>query len=478
MSVRRLIAIAGLWTAAWILLTWGGLLDDALIHLRVAEMSRAAGFLTFDGSTPGFVSSSPAFVVLLIAAGAVITSPWLPQAIAAVWYAGCLAFAALRSLRGPAPRAHAVLLLVLVVPMGVRWMTNGMETSLAAFLALVLGARIATIRRPVNAATIASLAALSMAALLVRSELVAVTGCAMAVCLIAYGTRDGIAAAAALAAGTATSILTTYWMLGAVVPDAALAKATGLDSGLHGIAFTHLAAGTFGAGLAGLWLFATAAATARCRSARERAAVLFASLPVIVAFAAVVIRGQALQGVRYFVPFYLFTIGFGLAWLQTRDVEIISRRGLAIAAAALLAGALVEAGFVLRTQRTSADVLRRMAAQPLDRLAGVTGIAWDVGFIGYFTRAEICDVNGLVNGRERATASVSSRLAACAARNPRFAFLTAEEMPALEAAIDVRGWVSCDSYTVQMIGGRRTHRLLVAPDLAPAVCPHAASAAR
>lgn len=479
--VRRLILIAALWAAAWIALTWGGLLDDALIHLRVAEMSRAAGFLTFDGSTSGFVSSSLGFVALLIAGGMVTAAAWLPQAVSVVFYAACLWFAAARGLRGHAPRAYAVLLLVLVVPAGVRWMTNGMETSLAAFLALVLGWRVATVRRPLTWQAVFSIAALAAAAVLVRTEFTGIAACAAGVCLTAYGRRDGVLAALALAAGAAAPVLATLLIFGAAVPDGAVAKAMGpLDALplLQAIAVTHLSATAFGAGLIALSAFAAATAVMRSRSRREQAAVLLAAMPIVLAIAAVLARGQALQGVRYFVPFHLFTIGFGLAWLETRQGEVVSRRGLAIAAAVLLAGASFEAGIVLRTQRASAEVIRRMDAQPLERLAGVRGLAWDVGFIAYFTRADICDVNGLVNGRERAATPAPRRLADCAARHPRFAYVTAAEIPALEAAVDVRGWVECDSYTIPLVRQQRTHRLLVAPELASEVCPRAAPSAR
>src|SRR4051812_17979013 len=63
MSARRAVIAAGtLWVAFWIWVGRYALLDDALIHLRYAHLLRRVGFVTFDGRTASYGTSSPLYV--------------------------------------------------------------------------------------------------------------------------------------------------------------------------------------------------------------------------------------------------------------------------------------------------------------------------------------------------------------------------------------------------------------------------------
>ena len=71
-------------------------------------------------------------------------------------------------------------------------------------------------------------------------------------------------------------------------------------------------------------------------------------------------------------------------------------------------------------------------------------MASNIGFVGYFTAARICDLSGLVNGRDFARRPPAERLAACWSRSPSFVFLTDGERRAFSARL--RGWHLCFSY--------------------------------
>jgi hypothetical protein len=51
-----------------------------------------------------------------------------------------------------------------------------------------------------------------------------------------------------------------------------------------------------------------------------------------------------------------------------------------------------------------------MKGAPMADLEGTFGIAWDVGFVGYFSNGVILDGDGLINGREIARMQKRDRL--------------------------------------------------------------------
>lgn len=469
MAPVPLRAALALWISVWLVLTWGGVLDDGLIHQRYAERSIAAGFLTFDGVTSGFGPSSLLFVGLLSLASLAWPSPFLPQVVSIAFYVCLLAVIAREAARPASPRALWMLFALLcAAPMGIRWFTNGMETSLASLLALALGT-LAGRAGAASAGRIAFAAVLAMLAVFARIELTLVAGAAAAAIAMTgdrQSRRGRLALAAALIAGAGLALVAIYSSLGTVVPDAAIAKALGVSMtgpSILRLVPLHVSAGVFGLGLPLLVVIGSLLAWSRTRSSYDRLAVLVAISPLVAAAAGVLVRGQALQGVRYFVPFYVFTLGFTLAFLRDRNALVISRRTLSASALAIVAGALVMAPFAYRAQRSSQTMLYAMRADGLHRLSELQGVGFDIGFIAYFTRAGICDLSGLVNGRAHARASQEQRTAACAAMNPRFAFLTPEQVAEVSHKLDFTGWTRCRSYSRRNAFREDRYDLLVAP---------------
>ena len=133
------VAIVG-WIAGWIWFARYHLLDDALIHLRFADFLWRHGELTFDGVSSSYGTSSLLYVLILTPFRAVTDSPLLVKIVSSVFYVALLALVVAQAARtGGVQRAlWASTALALASPMGVRWLTDGMETSLVALTSVAL----------------------------------------------------------------------------------------------------------------------------------------------------------------------------------------------------------------------------------------------------------------------------------------------------------------------------------------------------
>ncbi len=132
-----------LWLLVWLFVSWPAMQDDAFIHLRYAANLFRYHMISYDGVHPDYGTSSLLYVWLLAALREFFRSPVLPRVVSTAFHVGLfggLAWAFPRALRS-APRlawGFALLLLaILVMPMAVRWLDDGMETSLTLCLVSV-----------------------------------------------------------------------------------------------------------------------------------------------------------------------------------------------------------------------------------------------------------------------------------------------------------------------------------------------------
>ena len=139
-TYRGLTVVFALWLLVWLRLSWPAMQDDALIHLRYAVNLLQHHMISYDGVHPDYGTSSLLYVWLLAGLREFFTSPVLPREVSSVFHVllfGGLVWGFARALRS-APRlawGFAMLLLaVLVMPMAVRWLDDGMETSLTLCL--------------------------------------------------------------------------------------------------------------------------------------------------------------------------------------------------------------------------------------------------------------------------------------------------------------------------------------------------------
>jgi hypothetical protein len=483
-------ALLLIWVACLVTLGRHEMLDDALIHLRFAAMLHRHGFFTYDGVHRSYGASSLLYVMLLSALRSFTASSLLPKMVSIAGY--CALLVTLMALAWRA-RAHAIALLlfsaaVLVVcgPMGVRWLTDGMETSLVALVAawLAIGGTAAAYRRTGDVAAwcLLPLAAVAVGLRVDSSLLAAVTAGSVAVGRVAAGggRREAALTALPAALGGALTLFAIRITMGHLLPDTAIAKAGENPAGVLPAAAHILAsAGAFGLGALLLWLISL---WLSWREHRRTEVPLWdvlvpnSLLPALLLGA--IVRGQQMQGVRYIFWPLLFSSLWNIRWLllagrdftpeaaRSRPVRMAGYAVLLLAGAAYAAELPVFAR-VAAGRSSTFDTLRR---QPLDRLAGQPGVAADVGFIGYFSQGDICDLAGLVNGRTAAALSNSARADRCAAAHPVFAFLTIPQMGLLSYRLSWRDWVACEFVDFTNAGSADRHFLLVRNQPGPFAC--------
>lgn len=135
-DLRRRCCAYGLLTfaLAQVVWAWDAYLDDAFIHLRIGEQLFASGQFAFNPGEPGLASSSPLYTAVLGALssffGGLTFAPKLLSVFAFFTLLALITRRVLSADRGWPLRLEAASLLVLVSPFAVRWLTDGMETSL------------------------------------------------------------------------------------------------------------------------------------------------------------------------------------------------------------------------------------------------------------------------------------------------------------------------------------------------------------
>src|SRR6185437_16100137 len=123
-----IIALAALAGTVEVVVARRFLLDDALIHVRSADLLLQAAFPTVDGVTRSFADSSPLFLVLTAAGLALGGSFYVTKILSLAAFGALVAalIAAAWRERHPQAQAIVVALLVLVLsPFGVKWLTDG-----------------------------------------------------------------------------------------------------------------------------------------------------------------------------------------------------------------------------------------------------------------------------------------------------------------------------------------------------------------
>ena len=212
-----------------------------------------------------------------------------------------------------------------------------------------------------------------------------------------------------------------------------------------------------------------------------------ANAVIVVLFLGVAVRGQEVAGFRNVMWALLFMTAWNVASIPaTIQLPGKIRRALSwrtLAGRTAILGALgllvtawaVEGYFVKRIVDDRSRAYSDMRSQKLDRLADLPGVAFDIGFVGYFTDGAICDLNGLVNGPEAARLSEDERAARCAEQSPVFAFLTPSQAGFVQKYVDMSTWAVCHRYEFTNLRVPEPHYLLVEPHLAERICPQPAS---
>lgn len=466
-SLLVLIALAVLAATVEVAVARHFLLDDALIHVRNADLALHAGLPT------SFADSSPLFLLVTAAGLALGGSFYVTKIVSVAAFGILVALLVAAAWRERHPPAQAVIVALLVLalsPFGVKWLTDGMETSLAVLLALLL-ARTLDSKRFQSA----GVGVIALLCILLRPELVALVA-ATAVGQIVRSNRR-LALATALGGLAAFAVL--YGVFGHLWSDAAVAKERyGYSPAefLELLASVAAGAGLLGVGLALAWLGLMAVTI---RAWRNDPALLLGELSFPLVLVAIALRGEAVEGIRPLLPFLAFSLACGVA-LVRRCLPARPARGrmllppLAVLGAVAVGVWAVDAVAFNRIVSVQARSMEAMRTRDWSALSGHTGVAWDVGYLAYFTKAPVCDAQGLIDGRAFASLSLPERLRQCA-KVADFAFVDPARFRILTTALDMSGWRVCDRFDFAHRRGPVNVYLIVAPQLAQApFCPDSA----
>ncbi|WP_158791044.1 hypothetical protein [Granulicella sp. L60] len=487
-----------LWLVAWIFLSWAGVQDDAFIHLRYASNLLQTHLISYDGVHANYGASSLLYVYLLSLLRIFSHSPNLPRFVSSFVHLLLIVGIAiffLRSVPRESTQVRAlglILMLVLVAPSSVRWLDDGMETGLVlCFVASICWitsrqSSLDEIALPQYMACVV----LGFFAVLLRLELILLCGVALAILawkgLFApagsgkMGRRFWrVLSGSHLFLGGLLALLYIQIKMHFIVPDTALAKSTGVASWHYAFyATSEILAGSlsFGSGMFLLW-FLTIFLLAR--AGRFSMTSLFANLVFPVLFALAAVRGQQIQGARYFV----WAIFFSTLWnilemtksLPTLSANRWDSRLVYCFLALLLIAMPFESRAMYPMLRDRSTLLTSFEGDHLKHFEGKRGVAYDIGYLGYFTGANICDVAGLVNGRDKARMTSDARTAACFADHPDFMFLDQAWITTAGNYIPLKDWQICSRYDFRNVNSTDRHFLLVPRSTADEVCREVAN---
>lgn len=485
-TYRIVLPLLVAWLAVWTYLSWPAIQDDAMIHLRYADNLFLHHFVTYDGLHSDYGASSLLYIALLALLRGVTASPDLPRAVSSaahgLLFAGlAYGFACTLPKQARLAKLAGLALLVLIsTPSAMRWLDDGMETgiaiSLVSLLAWLIHKRyvLSEIGEPAGGGDCILLALLAFLAVMLRTELALV--CGFGFVILALGRGRSLREGSSLLLGAVLAVGFIVATMHVLLPDTAVAKSHGLGhwfNPLHDAAVTLGGAMSFGLGTLAFWLL-TLLLAVRHRGRPNAATLLANSLfPTVLTLAS--LRGQEIQGVRYLAWTFFFPIVWNLLELARTPAgpPHTERYGRTVIYAflALIAVALpFESAAMHRVLMHRAQTMRTFESQHLDVLRQGRGIASDIGYIGYFSHANICDLAGLVNGRAAARMGSVERAHACASKNADFAFLNVSQLVPLMRMTDLSRWKVCGSYDFTNVRTPDTHYLLVRPGIADLTC--------
>jgi hypothetical protein len=496
-TYRLVSSILVLWLLLWIYLSWAGIQDDALIHLRYADNLFLTHSVTYDGIHPNYGASSLLYISLLAVLRAFTASPNLPRVVSSIVHVlliggiTLLFLCAIPRTSFVARLLGIIVLCLLVAPSAVRWLDDGMETGLALCFVTAIcwvtftqsnGIAITRVRY-------AACVALGFFGVFLRTELILLCGLALLllVCNILFQSdpqarsthqsRRGlpsVLSASHLLVGGLLALLFIRIKMHVLLPDTALAKSDGVPEWLTALSVTAKVLGgalSFGAGMFILWLL-TLFLLLRARRLSPTVLVANAVFPALFTLAAM--RGQQIQGARYFVWTLLFSILWNILELgrvETQRSAKLSGAWMAYAFLAFVGLAMpLESKALYPMLQDRASLLKSFESSHLEYFEGKRGISFDIGLIGYFSRADICDLGGLVNGREKARLTVNQRREACAATHPDFLFLDPASIQDISHYMSLRDWQICARYDYKNVASNDPHYLIVQRATAPEVC--------
>src|SRR5271170_7200874 len=491
-AYRWAVPVIALWLVVWIVISWAGVQDDAFIHLRYADNFFRTHSITYDGIHPNYGASSLLYVYLLSFLRAFTASPNLPRIVSSCAHLLLIAGLVLLFLRAIPRQSHLarllglIALILFVAPSAVRWLDDGMETGLAlCFVALTCGAVFRQTTRPaITSPGYAAFVILGFCSVLLRTELILLCGLSFLILVWDRLDKDGatkthkplkdVFSCSHLLLGGLLALAYIRIKMHFLLPDTALAKSSGEPAWgvtLYVTSKVFVGARSFGAGMCLFWLLTL---LLLLRSHRFTMPVFLANsvFPILLFLAA--LRGQQIQGARYFA----WTLFFSILWnileigrppflqQKNRPAQALTYGFLAL----LLLALPYEARALYPMLRSRATLLQQFESEDFKHFESKRGVAVDIGYIGYFSQSDMCDLAGLVNGREKARETSEERMTGCVATRPNFFFLDAATINDLHSLVNFRDWQVCSSYDFRNVNSSNRHYLIVPRANASELC--------
>lgn len=238
------VLAAGAMAIAWLILALSMTLyqfqDDAFIHLRISQHLGEKGMFSFNGEAQHFSTSSPLYTTVLAAFWSITKNPMLPKFVNIFIFISILSLLLSGILyifsKNRLAQAFIVVSFVLLVsPFGLRWLTDGMETGLVAFVAILLAVatNILKTQSSTRAPILFAIAILSFVAVALRIEfafVLALGGAALFAHTTLSGQKLGLNLRYAswklisLGFGGIAALISIYLIFGHLFPDTGLAK--------------------------------------------------------------------------------------------------------------------------------------------------------------------------------------------------------------------------------------------------------------
>lgn len=474
-----------------LLITKNHYLDDTFTHLRIARNLMENGFYSFNGIKRDFSTSSSLYTAILSLGLRFWDGPYLAKLISILCYSLIYILTCLYLLKSLNIKSliSSIFLIGISSPMGVRWLTDGMETPIIMLFSMILAYYLKSLTLSINNENkkIEYLITYFLCTLciLLRIEFVFIIAWYIMVNIISsilfqkkFLYKKFFLKCNPLIFSFITSFTFLYLNFGSFTPDTSIAKAGmkyNLNSFIYLILRAHIGASLFGISLA-ISLLLSFYLIYKSKNHNNLTYFIYLinfSLPLMLIL--ILIKGQEIQGIRYFIFIETFLTTFNLLICKNYKIsefpfhiKIYKYFSLLLIPIMLSPWLWNDFKALKRISNGRSEAFINLSTRDLKCLKNKNLIAEDLGMIGYFSKAYILDTAGLINGRDLAKSSFDERLNYFA-KNKKidYAFLSSEQIEELEKYLDLRNWIRIGSYKFPNFSKNSDdiHYLLKSPEI-------------
>ena len=472
-------------------------LDDTFTHLRIAKNLMENGFYSFNGINRDYSTSSPLYTKILSFGLRFWDEPYLAKFISIIFYSFVYILTTLFLLKTSNIKSliSTIFLIGISSPLGVRWLTDGMESSLIMLFSIILAYNFKSLNtlndNPNKAIYYFSAYILCTLSILLRIEFAFII-----VWYILVNVLSRIFSEKRLEFKTfflrftpiifslISSFSILYLNFGSFTPDTSIAKAGvkyDLFYFIYSILRPHFGSSLFGISLAlslliSFYLIYINKDNFKNKSQKNLIYLTYLinlSFPLMLLL--ILFKGQMIQGIRYFIFIETFLITFNLLICET---IVIKKFKIPINNYKLFSYLLIpiiispwlwnDFKALDRISKGRSETFLSLSSRDFNCLKGKNLMAIDFGMISYFTESRILDPSGLINGREFAKLSMNERLSKFIKNNKiDYAFLNDEQIEDIKEYLVVRDWIIMGKYKFPNFSKNSDdiHYLLKSPEI-------------